>query len=58
MIDWIVEADLRRRTQAGLNKGEAHYALKRAVSFQRRGEIRDRTKASITASRASTSSPP
>jgi TnpA family transposase len=43
MIDWILDADLRRRAQAGLNKGEAHHALKRAVSFHRRGEIRDRT---------------
>lgn len=35
--------DLQRRAQIGLNKGEAHHALKRAVSFNRRGEIRDRT---------------
>lgn len=27
----------------GLNKGEAHHALKRAISFHRRGEIRDRS---------------
>ena len=27
----------------GLNKGEAHHVLKRAVNFNRRGEIRDRT---------------
>ncbi len=27
---------------AGLNKGEAHHALKRAISFKGRGEIRDR----------------
>ncbi|MCE6967462.1 Tn3 family transposase [Cereibacter sphaeroides] len=31
------------RAQIGLNKGEAHHALKRAISFHRRGEIRDRT---------------
>ena len=43
MIDWILDADLRRRAQVGLNKGEAHHALKRAVSFHRHGEIRDRT---------------
>ena len=43
MIDWMLDADLRRRAQAGLNKGEAHHALKRAVSFHRHGEIRDRT---------------
>ena len=29
--------------QIGLNKGEAHHALKRAISFHRRGEIRDRS---------------
>ncbi len=27
----------------GLNKGEAHHALKRAISFNRKGEIRDRS---------------
>lgn len=43
MIDWILDADLQRRTQLGLNKGEAHHALKRAISFHRRGEIRDRS---------------
>lgn len=26
----------------GLNKGEAHHALKRALNFNRRGEITDR----------------
>jgi 5-carboxymethyl-2-hydroxymuconate isomerase len=34
---------MRRRASAGLNKGEAHHALKRAVFFHRLGEIRDRT---------------
>ncbi len=43
MIDWIMDADIRRRAQIGLNKGEAHHALKRAISFHRRGEIRDRS---------------
>src|SRR5699024_11862816 len=42
MIDWILDAELQRRAQIGLNKGEAHHALKRAISFHRRGEIRDR----------------
>jgi TnpA family transposase len=41
MIGWILDADLRRRAQIGLNKGEAHHALKRAISFHHRGEIRD-----------------
>ena len=43
MLRWIMDADLQRRAQMGLNKGEAHHALKRAISFNRRGEIRDRT---------------
>jgi len=34
---------LRRRCQAGLNKGEAAHKLKRAVFFHERGEIRDRS---------------
>ncbi len=38
---WIAAADLQRRTRMGLNKGEAHHALKRAISLGRRGEIRD-----------------
>lgn len=40
---WILDAELQRRAQIGLNKGEAHHALKRAISFHRRGEIRDRS---------------
>src|SRR3546814_9071849 len=43
MIDWILAAGLQRQAQIGLNKGEAHHALKRAISFHRRGEIRDRS---------------
>ncbi len=43
MLRWIMDADLQRRVQIGLNKGEAHHALKRAINFHRRGEIRDRT---------------
>lgn len=35
--------ELRRRVQAGLNKGEARNALARAVFFNRLGEIRDRS---------------
>ena len=34
---------LRRRSNAGLNKGEAKHALAKAVFFHRLGEIRDRT---------------
>ena len=43
MIDWILDAELQRRAQIGLNKGEAHHALRRPISFHRRGEIRDRS---------------
>lgn len=43
MIDWILDAGLQRQAQIGLNKGEAHHALKPAISFHRRGEIRDRS---------------
>ena len=30
IIDWLLDAELRRRAQIGLNKGEAHHALTRA----------------------------
>ena len=43
MLDWISDPALRRRTNAGLNKGESRNALARAVFFHRLGEIRDRT---------------
>ena len=33
----------QRRAQVGLNKGEAHHALKNALRIGRQGEIRDRT---------------
>jgi TnpA family transposase len=42
-LDWISDPALRRRTSAGLNKGEARNALARAIFFHRLGEIRDRT---------------
>jgi len=43
MLRWMMDEQLQHRTQLGLNKGEAHHALKRALSFNRHGEIRDRT---------------
>ena len=43
IIDWILDADMQRRAQIGLNKGEAHHALKNALRIGRQGEIRDRT---------------
>nr|WP_268876756.1 Tn3 family transposase [Primorskyibacter flagellatus] len=36
-------ADMQRRAQIGLNKGEAHHALKNALGIGRQGEIRDGT---------------
>jgi TnpA family transposase len=41
--DWLQNVELRRRVNAGLNKGEARNALARAVFFNRLGEMRDRT---------------
>jgi TnpA family transposase len=43
MLNWLMDAELQHRVQMGLNKGEAHHALKRAIAFNRRGEIRDRS---------------
>ncbi len=43
MMEWYSSPLLRRRCQAGLNKGEAAHKLKRAVFFHERGEIRDRS---------------
>lgn len=42
ILDWLQNTDLRRRVQAGLNKGEARNALARVVFFHRLGEVRDR----------------
>jgi hypothetical protein len=43
MINWIMDTGMQRRARVGLNKGESHHALKQAINFYRRGEIRDRT---------------
>jgi len=43
IIDWLLDADMRRRARIGLNKGEAHHAFKNALRIGRQGEIRDRT---------------
>ena len=37
MVNWIMDPDLRRRAQVGLNKGEAHHAPKLSVATERRG---------------------
>ena len=43
IIDWLLDAELQHRAQIGLNKGEAHHALKNALRMGRQGEIHDRT---------------
>ncbi|HEY5300235.1 MAG TPA: Tn3 family transposase [Acetobacteraceae bacterium] len=43
MLQWLSDPALRQRSHAGLNKGEASNALRRAIFFHRQGEIRDRT---------------
>ncbi len=43
ILDWLQSVELRRRVNAGLNKGEARNALARAVFFNRLGESRDRS---------------
>ena len=42
-LEWLQSVELRRRVQAGLNKGEARNALARAVFFNRLGEMRDKS---------------
>ena len=42
-LQWLSDPALRQRNHAGLNKGEASNALRRAVFFHRQGEFRDRT---------------
>lgn len=39
-LEWLQSPELRRRATAGLNKGEAKHTLKRAVFFNRLGELR------------------
>ena len=58
-LRWLSDPDLRQRSHAGLNKGEASNSLRRAIFFHRQGEFetaRSRTSASVP--RASVSSPP
>lgn len=40
-LNWFQDIELRRRVNAGLNKGESRNALSRAVFFNRLGEMRD-----------------
>jgi TnpA family transposase len=43
ILTWLIDTALQRRQQLGLNKGEAHHALKSALCLNRKGEIRDRS---------------
>ncbi|MBO6920485.1 MAG: Tn3 family transposase [Rhizobiaceae bacterium] len=43
IIEWLLDIDMQRRAQIGLNKGESHHALKNALRIGRQGEIRDRS---------------
>lgn len=42
-LECLQSPELRRRATAGLNKGEAKHTLKRAVFFNRLGEVGDRS---------------
>jgi TnpA family transposase len=42
-MDWLESPELRRRCQAGLNKGEARHFLAHAIYVHRQGRITDRT---------------
>ena len=43
IIEWLLDIDMQRRANLGLNKGEAHHAPKGALRIGRQGEFRDRT---------------
>lgn len=43
MLQWVRDPTLRRRVNAGLNKGESRNALTRAIFLNRLGELRDRS---------------
>ena len=59
IVDWLLDADMQRRANTGLNKGEAHHALKNAL---RTGAMAKSAtapaRASTTAWPGSTCSPP
>ncbi len=42
-LAWLEDPELRRRCQAGLNKGESRHFLAQAVYTQKQGRITDRT---------------
>lgn len=43
LIDWLENPDIRRKTQAGLNKGESQHVLSDAIRFNNHGRLLDRT---------------
>ena len=43
ILDWLQNVELRRRVNAGLNKGESSNSFARVEFFNRLGEIRDRS---------------
>ena len=43
IIEWLLNTDMQRRADIGLNKGEAHHALKSVLRIGRQGEVRERT---------------
>jgi len=43
IIDWLLDADMQRHANIGLNKDESHHALKNALRIGRQGEIHERT---------------
>jgi TnpA family transposase len=43
IIEWLLDAEMQRRAQIGLNKGEAHHASKITLRIGRQGDIRDRS---------------
>ena len=43
ILDWLENPALRRRCQAGLNKGEQRHALTQAICTFRQGRIAERT---------------
>ena len=38
IVDWLLDADMQRRANTGLNKGEAHHALKNALQIGAPGQ--------------------
>ena len=40
MIEWVLDINMQRRANVGVNKGEGHHALKNALRIGRLGEIR------------------